>query len=121
MGSSSWEPVIYGARVLITSFFFFPPKSIIFYQRQIIQRSPSFLPSHINPITSQRNDIDFTSVVIFDLDFASVGLWLKLRVSQMDVDSASVQSQHSRMLSPKIYRLPLAISIPSFIYHLRKC
>jgi len=45
MCSSSWESVIYGARVLITSFFFFPPKSIIFYQRQLFKYSTfTFIP-----------------------------------------------------------------------------
>ena len=49
-----------------------------------------------------------------DLDFVSVKHWLRLRVSQMpDVDSASVQSRSSRMLSSRSLELLLPILIPS--------
>ena len=53
-------------------------------------------PPHQTPIASKlkhfsapyhhRHDLDFASVINFDLDFASVWFWLRLRVSQSLVD-----------------------------------
>ena len=86
----------------------------------MVHDSPSvLLPSTIKPpTTSQRNpprhltttdtdiDLDFASVLLFDLDFVSVKFWLRLRVSQMpDIDSASVQSRSSRMLPSRSLEL----------------
>ena len=65
----------HGARALsiLISFNFFFSKSIIVY-------------AHINPTSTT------STLLPYDLDFASVSLWPRLCVSQMlDVDSASVQ------------------------------